>query len=1060
VSSDFTRSHLEQMLGFGLTSEQWDAVGAPMEPAVIVAGAGSGKTTSMEARVAWLVGTGQVMPDAVLGLTFTNKATAQLAHALTDRVATMRTKGLIDHEEVAADPTVSTYHSFAAQILTDHGIRLGREPYTTLLADGARQQLAYQLVCSTDLPLNQISASAVSVTKSLLSLDDQLAELDLQPGQVIAHEQELAEWLSEIPNPQSATLKLLTTGAKRILLCELVSQWRAVKASRDVEDFSDQVRLALELVRRFPEVGQSLRDQFHVVLLDEYQDTSIAQRKLLQEIFTNGHAVTAVGDPCQAIYGWRGASVHNIESFPQHFSQADHAPATRLTLSANRRSGSRILQLANAVSDPLRAEHAGVLPLTAGAGRGDGHLRAGLFTTIGEETQLIAQQVQALGHAGVALSEIAVLAGNTAVLAAVDRQLRAIGVPTQVAGAAVLFAQPVIVDLHAILQVLHDPTANAAFVRLATGPRWAIGMRDMVALGRHGFALSGQGGRAADGDLEQALQAAVAGMDVVELVSLAEAADDADNAPGVSDAARARLAELSAEIRALRRYAGEPLAELIGRILHVTGLEVEASLGDEAMVEQQQFALSTFMRLAADFVGIDGSMSLGAFLVRLADIERFDIEPKVDVPARPQAVQLMTVFAAKGLEFEHVFVAAVVDTAFPFAKARETWMGAAHVVPWHLREDRTPDLISYPDREDVPTASAFKAYTNQVLAAQNAMDVRRLAYVAFTRAKDTLTVTGHWWGPTQSTRRGPHEYLLAVKAACDEAGVDIQHWADPPESGQPNPNLSELRAPWPIELDSSRRAALVRARDLVEAHALTAGTAGAEDGFGLSTSQRDHVATWDRHLQVALAEMRERSVTQRIVRAPEVLSASALIRAVDDPHEYALDLLRPMPTRPAAAARRGTALHSWIEARYGQQSLLDPDDLPGASDADLLTDADLEAMKSAFEDGPYATATPVAIEAPFALMVAGRVIRGRIDAVFADGDRFQVVDWKTGSAASNHPLQLSIYRAAWAQLAGVDPDRVDAVFYMVSSKQIIRPVLPALPGDADMADPAVSSRER
>ena len=183
--SDLTSAQLAAVLGFDLSDEQWLAVSAGLDPAVIVAGAGSGKTTSMAARVAWLVGSGYARPDEVLGLTFTTKATAQLLTAMRSSLAALEREGLVEAPDDDADPVgepqVLTYHAFSARILAEHGIRLGLEPGATMLADGARQQLAYRLVCRTSLPLAPLGRSPIAITSDLLALDDELTELDIDP---------------------------------------------------------------------------------------------------------------------------------------------------------------------------------------------------------------------------------------------------------------------------------------------------------------------------------------------------------------------------------------------------------------------------------------------------------------------------------------------------------------------------------------------------------------------------------------------------------------------------------------------------------------------------------------------------------------------------------------------------------------------------------------------------------------------------------------------------------------------------------------------------------------
>ncbi len=282
--SDITRGQLLDILGFEVSDEQWLAISAPMEPAVIVAGAGSGKTTSMSARVAWLVGGGYVRPDQVLGLTFTNKAAGNLLDSFRRDVARVRELGLVaqvveadvDDELVDSDPFASTYHSFASRLISEHGLRLGREPDSLLLGDGAREQLAYRLICTTSLPLGVLGKSPAKATTALLRLDDELAELDIEPARLIEHDRDLIAHLESFDERQKSWHELVDTCRERIVLAELVLEWRALKAERDVHDFADHIRLALQIVRTFPEVAAALRAKYSIVLLDEYQDTSIA----------------------------------------------------------------------------------------------------------------------------------------------------------------------------------------------------------------------------------------------------------------------------------------------------------------------------------------------------------------------------------------------------------------------------------------------------------------------------------------------------------------------------------------------------------------------------------------------------------------------------------------------------------------------------------------------------------------------------------------------------------------------------------------------------------------
>ncbi len=1044
MTGNLTRPALDDALDLTLTDEQWAAVSATLDPAVVVAGAGSGKTTSMAARVAYLVGSGLARPDEVLGLTFTTKATAQLLGSMRRAVARLSAAGLapaVEEDAPIGEPTVLTYHSFAARIIGEHGIRLGREPGAVLLADGLRHQLAYRVVCRSTLALSELRRSPIDLTSDVLAVDDELTELGIDPEDLKGFDDDLRIRLLGAAKPQNLTIEMADTSRHRSLLADLVLEWRAEKAGRDVVDFADQIRLAGELVTRFPEVVEDLRRRYGVVLLDEYQDTSIAQRVLLQTVFGEGHPVMAVGDPCQAIYGWRGASVDNIENFPRHFPPRDPMrPAARFTLSQNRRSGPRILEVANRASQQLRAVHAGVDALVPGDnGKGHGALSCALFDTYQHELEWLVGQVAATHAGGARWEEIAVLAATGKDLVNVDAALRRRGIPTQLVGAAALLAQPAVADLRSYLEVLHDPVANPAFVRLAVGPRWRIGARDLAALGTRAAEIAGGRHRSAQEDLASALDDAVAGADLVESVSLTEALDDLGDEGEYSPEAVERFGALAGEIAELRRHVGEPLAELVLRVMRVTGLEVEAGLAPQQIAAQQQHALQAFVDLAAEFTDLDGRLTLGAFLSRLRDAERFDVDPELDVSGPADAVQLLTVHKAKGLEFGYVFVPFVADGAFPGGRGRPAWPTSAKTVPWPLRQDATDALAGFPDGD--PRATDYAAY-KKVLRGLADLEDQRLAYVAFTRAERGLSVTGHWWGPTQTRRRGPDAFLSVVHEACEDGLGTIVHWEAAPADDAVNPQAersAEART-WPADPDPAARALLVAAAEAVRSvSAVQPGLPMTGDG---ADADRARIQEWDDLAAALVEEARGRQLRERTVTLPAAVSASMLMRALEDPAAVAADLVRPMPQAPAPAARRGTAFHAWVEARYGQQSLLDPDDLPGAADADIGSEEELAALKEAFEKGPYAQRTPVAVEAPFSLLLGGRVVNGRIDAVFeseVEGMAFDIVDWKTGSARKVDPMQLALYRLAWARLADVPVEQVSAAFVIVGAGEVVRP---------------------
>jgi DNA helicase-2/ATP-dependent DNA helicase PcrA len=1053
----FGPSDLVELLGVPFSEEQLAAITAPLGPYVVVAGAGSGKTTVMTARVVWLVATGQVLPEQVLGLTFTNKAAGELSGRVRRAVQQLsdRTSG-VPLDEVG-EPTVSTYHAFAGRLLAEHGLRIGVEPGSRLLSEAASVQLAHRVVTRTSRDLSTLGKAVATVVEYVRALDSELAEHCLEPEALRAWEAAWIALIDSLDKPQKDTVVMREVSATRVELAHLVDEYRLARTVRDLVDFSDQMRFGARLARECREVGAALREQFRVVLLDEYQDTSVAQRVMLTGLFGGGHPVTAVGDPLQAIYGFRGASVANIDGFPQHFPRRDGRPAPTLTLAENRRSGIRILDAANELASPLRALHPQVAPLVAPATsrKPAGGLRVALHETYAEEISWVADRVGEIVAGGeVRPAEVAILCRARSDFPALVRALGERDVPVDVVGLDGLLAMPEVAEVVAVLEVLHDSTANPSLVRLLSGPRWRIGLRDLALLGDRAAHLAGSHGRREDADVDQQLDDAVAGVDPADIVSLLDAVDDPGRLP-YDPVALVRFAALSAEIRSLRRSIGDPLPDLVHRVITVTGLDVEMSASPEVLRLHRAEGLAAFVELVAGFADAEGDTGVSAFLTWLRMAARFGKVPELDRPARADAVQLMTVHRSKGLEWPVVVLPSLTAGVFPDDQGMTRWTSNAKVVPFPLRGDAAslPVLPGFRAKDH----TAFKYLCGD----HNLLDELRLGYVAVTRAEQLVVASGSWWGPTQQDARGPSRFLTTLHERCVAGEGTVDVWAPTPGPDETSPTYGvPVDVAWPPLPGSDLRArATAVAADVRDGSELTVDDLRTEQAdlaadtglwdepsplFGLAADDVELVRGWDDDVALLLEELRaERSAT-RVVALPASLSASDLLRLAADPDAFTRRLARPVPAAPAPAARRGTRFHAWVEAHFGIAPLLDPDDLPGAADAGIDSDDALAAMQATFLASAYSDRSPIGLEVPFALVLAGRVVPGRIDAVFAsvapDGStRYEVVDWKTTQKHDSDPLQLAIYRVAYAELAGVPLDRVDAAFLYVRDGAVVRP---------------------
>ncbi|WP_030153497.1 ATP-dependent DNA helicase [Streptomyces sp. NRRL S-244] len=818
---------LKELLGIPFTPEQLACITAPAAPQVIVAGAGSGKTTVMAARVVWLVGTGAVAPEQVLGLTFTNKAAAELAERVRKALARA---GITDPDPSPAEadaaggePRISTYHAFAGQLLKDHGLRIGLEPSARLLADATRFQLAARVLREAPGPYPALTKSVPDLVSDLLALDGELSEHLVTPAELRAYDTELLDALAGAKLTNDDLRKVPEAVRGRLELLELTERYRTAKRSRDLLDFSDQIALSAQLATTRPEVGALLREEFRVVLLDEYQDTSVAQRLLLSGLFGggSGHAVTAVGDPCQAIYGWRGASVANLDDFPEHFPHADGRPATRFSLSENRRSGGRLLDLANELAAPLRSMHEGVEALRAAPGEERaGSVRCALLDTHAEELEWLADSVAHLVRTGTEPREIAVLCRSARDFAQIQAVLVARDVPVEVVGLSGLLHLPEVADLVAVCEVLQDPGANASLVRLLIGPRWRIGARDLALLGRRARQLIGRA--PGEVDPQERLAAAVEGVDPAEVVSLADALETfLDGSAAASDdlpfsaAARVRFAHLAQELRDLRRSLADPLMDVLHRVLAATGLDVELSASPHALAARRRESLSGFLDVAAGFASLDGEATLLAFLGFLRTAVQYEKGLDHALPGGENTVKVLTAHKSKGLEWDVVVVPDLSAGSFPKEKAPEPWTSYAKVLPYGLRGD----AATLP-ADPAWTSAGLKSFKAS-LREHKAVEELRLGYVTFTRPRKLLLASAHWWGPTQKKRRGPSPFLSSLYAHCAAGHGEIEAWAQEPAPDAENPSLATESTPdqsWPLPLDPASLTLRRAAAALVESH--------------------------------------------------------------------------------------------------------------------------------------------------------------------------------------------------------------------------------------------------
>ena len=821
------------------TPEQAAVVAAPVEPALVVAGAGAGKTETMAARVVWLVANGIVTPDQVLGLTFTRKAARQLAERIRLRLRRLAGSGILDELDpsgerraavLTAEPVVLTYHAYAGRLVTEHGLRLPVEPGVRLLTETSSWQLAHRVVSTwtEDLDTDKIPAT---ITGYLLALAGELGEHLVKPDALKEHAERLIALIENAP--KTARQKdglpeklrdIIAAQRLRVNLLPLLEAYQQRKRREAAMDFADQMSLAARLASEHPEVAQGERERYRAVLLDEYQDTGHAQRVLLRSLFGRGEPmpVTSVGDPAQAIYGWRGASAANLPRFTTDFPAGEDKPATKYGLLTSFRNPPEVLTLANAASAPLRAAGLDVDELRARDGAGPGDVRLALLPDVRQELDWLADSVADLWEEHKNEEDTpptaAVLVRRRADMGAIAAALRERGLPVEVVGLGGLLDEPEVRDLTSALRVLVNPLAGTAAARLLTGSRWRVAAFDLAALWQRARELAGAPSRQSVVDDPLSVLADALPGEHAEQAGLADALDDPGDPAAYSPEGYRRIRRLGGELAMLRRRLDQPLSELVADVERTLLLDIE-SMARPGGVGRAH--LDAFADVVSDFAAASPSATLPSLLDYLYTAEHAEdgLEPG-EVEVAENRVQILTMHSAKGLEWHIVAVPHIVKDVFPGRRKTSCWLKAVAELPADLRGDaadlpklRVPGGANRKEVEDALNLHAEEFEERRLV------EERRLLYVALTRSEHSLLVSGHWWGETGEKVKGPSPFLVEIHEVlktADPSPGDIVTWADPPAENESNPLTGEVKtAEWPADPLGKRRVAVAAGAEMV-----------------------------------------------------------------------------------------------------------------------------------------------------------------------------------------------------------------------------------------------------
>lgn len=1026
------------------TAEQRTVIGAGLEPTLVVAGAGSGKTETLSMRMVYLLDHAErlfgraISPEEILCLTFTRKAAAEIAERADERI-----ERVFGGDPERAAPAVATYNGYAAALVAEHGLRLAIDPDSTMLTNAALWQMAASLVEQWRETI-EVDAAVSSVVRAVPRLAQQLQDHQCTPGELRAWAEHATQFMEELPKkagqpgPGAMTKSVRGVVGKFgavAALADLVEAFQARKREGSLVDFSDQVAAAVDL-SQMAAVQAIERSRYRVVLLDEFQDTSPGQLQLFAQMFGADHPVMAVGDPHQAIYGFRGASASALSTFVDRFG----GPQTvrQASLAVSWRNESSVLLAANAASAPLR-KHAAVHvePLRAKSAElgvpepprttpgVSAHYAEDLRAEAATVVEFVQSRRQELAAEGTATA--AVLCRRRAQFGPIVEAFDHAGIDYEVVGLGGLLDTPEVADVVALLEVAHDPSRGDSLMRLLTSERVCLGASDLMALRAWADHVAGPR------DSREAPPSIVDAM--AELPPQGWVSRDGRALTGV---ARERLADLQRAVHAIRTHTYLPLTELVLFAERAWDLDIEAAVARPDGRAARN--IDAFVGAARAFQAGADHATLGALLAWL-DAAREE-EAGLDAPVKepdPYAVQILTVHAAKGLEWDVVAVPGLNDGQFPKVTVPSTsqpayrdsaWLQGIGDLPWELRMD-AGNLPEWEWAEVADHAELLASVDEfkERAGTYRMEEERRLFYVAITRARAHVLLSGAWFA-TGATVKTPSLFLQEL---VDQGLVDDAGWAVPPGDDAEPPDVHAPPVSWPAAATEAQQ----QRRAFADAVMSAAAQMPSDGGFA------PHLPL-AREVSAMVAERRDRAARVGEVLTPAHLSTSALVSLRRDRGAFVTSLRRPLPAEPTFAAARGSALHAWIERQYGHQSLLTDEDLGPDDDAG----PDLAELQETFAASEWAPRQPTDIEVDVEVPVGPVTVRSRIDAVFPPGrglTRVTVVDWKSGRPPADEEeraareVQLAVYRLAWAEWKGLDVDDVDAAFYYVATDQTVRP---------------------
>jgi DNA helicase-2/ATP-dependent DNA helicase PcrA len=708
----------------GLNPEQKRAVTHGDGPLLVVAGAGTGKTQVITRRIAWLIATHRAKPSEILALTFTDQA----ADEMQTRVDQLVPYGY-------TDTAISTFHAFGDRLIREFALELGLPTDLRVLSRPESVVFMRERLFELGLDEYRPLGDPTRFLGALATLFSRAKDEDVEPAAFAAYAARLTQRASvaaadvasaaraDVEASRDVAAALAEEARRQTELARAYGRYQELMAGIGAVDFGDQVSLALRLLRTSASARASVQRRFRYVLVDEFQDTNRAQAELVALVAAQHRNVTVVGDDDQSIYKFRGAAISNILEFREHYKKA-----RMVVLRRNYRSRAPILDTSYRLvrhNDPDRLEvKAGIIKrlVPARGGKGAVPVRQEAFATGGEEADWIAADVARRLRAGARPRDIAVLVRANSAADPVLRSFNLEGIPWRFSGTSGLYARPEVRLLLAFLRAAADPSSTLDVYALAASELYGLGGEDLAAA----MAMARRRSR-----------------------SLFETLDELGRQPGLLRLAPATRVSAAKLVADLRRYAAlaheRPAGEVVYAFLRDTGWLARLAGASSVAAEEALSNIARFfdiIRNQSALLADDRAVFLARHLQTL--IEAGDDPATANLDPDADAVAVMTVHKAKGLEFPFVYLPGLVSGRFPAVGRKEPLPLAVELV------DETLPEGDYQLQEE-----------------------RRLFYVAMTRARDELVLShAADYGGQRSRRVSPFVLeALDLPVAAGPAGA-------------------------------------------------------------------------------------------------------------------------------------------------------------------------------------------------------------------------------------------------------------------------------------------------